>query len=376
MSKIRVIISILMCVAMALFLYFSPQYIITGTDRDRVGEWLTPSKEGFTGTISVWHIVGFKPYIGGVSNWLSARAKTVEKRHFGVFIEVEAMTLAECEERMKNGECADMYSFPSGWCGSSILRPIGAVVADDIDGRFFSTGVSSGEQYAVPYMYSGYMLALNTAVANERSVKLPNGETFTNEWVCDAAKKMSFERGKKRERVYGAAGNRTVAALLGIVGDVGKHEHFRANEAAMTVTDIRGIGDLERAAANGNDISIRYYPIGEYTDLVQYIGVAAGTDEAKLPYALEFIEQLFTEKAQEKLVQIGLFPVVLPEEKYVFEQTCAGLLYEALLDTRIPNTFLLNSARTDIENAVENALVTGETDRLKKILESLRQQKK
>ena len=144
----------------------------------------------------------------------------------------------------------------------------------------------------------------------------------------------------------------------------------------MTVTDIRGIGDLERAAANGNDISIRYYPIGEYTDLVQYIGVAAGTDEAKLPYALEFIEQLFTEKAQEKLVQIGLFPVVLPEEKYVFEQTCAGLLYEALLDTRIPNTFLLNSARTDIENAVENALVTGETDRLKKIVESLRQQKK
>lgn len=43
------------------------------------------------------------------------RAATFEKRHFGVFINVTAMTVEEAQPRMERGERADVYSFPMGW---------------------------------------------------------------------------------------------------------------------------------------------------------------------------------------------------------------------------------------------------------------------
>ena len=42
-------------------------------------------------------------------------AATLEKKHKGVYFEVESMTFSDYEARRERGEKADMYSFPLGW---------------------------------------------------------------------------------------------------------------------------------------------------------------------------------------------------------------------------------------------------------------------
>lgn len=77
MSTKRRIISLIMATAMVLYVIFIPQYLQDQLERDPYREWISPNDEPYSGIINVWHIVGFKPYLGSVGSWLKNRAHVI-----------------------------------------------------------------------------------------------------------------------------------------------------------------------------------------------------------------------------------------------------------------------------------------------------------
>ena len=116
----------MICAAMTLaiiaFMVLSPGYIVAHR-RNLTQQYRQQSTESYQGIISLWHIVGFKSYQGSMGAWLEKAAATLEKKHKGVYFEVESMTFSDYEARRERGEKADMYSLPLGWEYIEELQP-------------------------------------------------------------------------------------------------------------------------------------------------------------------------------------------------------------------------------------------------------------
>ena len=115
----------IICAAMTLaiiaFMVLSPGYIAAHR-RNLTQQYRQQSTESYQGIISLWHIVGFKSYQGSMGAWLEKAAATLEKKHKGVYFEVESMTFSDYEARRERGEKADMYSFPLGYADYNSRR--------------------------------------------------------------------------------------------------------------------------------------------------------------------------------------------------------------------------------------------------------------
>ena len=111
MNRKQIIVSLIVTSIMALFMVYSPKYLMSSRSlltlqRDE------ENTEQYQGIIEVWHIVGFKPYRGSLGSWVSNTAKQLEKRHSGVYLEVDSITMEEYEARIARGEQPDVFSFP------------------------------------------------------------------------------------------------------------------------------------------------------------------------------------------------------------------------------------------------------------------------
>ena len=97
----------IICAAMTLaiiaFMVLSPGYIVAHR-RNLTQQYRQQSTESYQGIISLWHIVGFKSYQGSMGAWLEKAAATLEKKHKGVYFEVESMTFSDYEARRERGE--------------------------------------------------------------------------------------------------------------------------------------------------------------------------------------------------------------------------------------------------------------------------------
>ena len=94
LSRRTIVVAWCSCVlaAVLLFMIYLPKCAGKMLERDQYREWLEPEEEEFSGVINVWHVVGFKPYMGSVGAWLKKIADRAERRHFGVYFEVESIS--------------------------------------------------------------------------------------------------------------------------------------------------------------------------------------------------------------------------------------------------------------------------------------------
>ena len=113
MNGFQKTIAAVLLAAVLLFMIYLPKCAGKMLERDQYREWLEPEEEEFSGVINVWHVVGFKPYMGSVGAWLKKIADRAERRHFGVYFEVESISEAEAEAKLQNGEFPDVISFES-----------------------------------------------------------------------------------------------------------------------------------------------------------------------------------------------------------------------------------------------------------------------
>ena len=115
MNGFQKTIAAVLLAAVLLFMIYLPKCAGKMLERDQYREWLEPEEEEFSGVINVWHVVRFKPYMGSVGAWLKKIADRAERRHFGVYFEVESISETEAEAKLQNGEFPDVISFPAGF---------------------------------------------------------------------------------------------------------------------------------------------------------------------------------------------------------------------------------------------------------------------
>lgn len=336
----------------AAYLLLMPGYLATQR-QELTLQSRQESGESFSGIITLWHIVGFKPYQGSLGTWLSDRAAALEKKHFGVFINVTAMTPEEFEERLLRGERADAYSFPMGWGYVERFQPLPDIKAEllpALDG----TGTQEGEIFAVPYTISGYLLLANSRLEQEKNISL--SEETWREDLQTAVDTLTYTYGKRNRQRYGMAGSELQAAMMGLECKVPGYDLFKSGDAALAIGDIRDAGDLDRLQAAGKGFTYRAWPAGSYTDLVQYLAVARDTDKAKLPYIASYFELILREDHQASLIDLGLLPVVRLTEEKVVQIDIVAAVQAALAQPEIPNAFLYQRYHDELLALARRAL--------------------
>ena len=280
MSAFRKIISALLMVSMLMLIVLLPKYASGLLGARSVLDWLAPKKESFSGVITCWHIVRFKPYSGSMGSWLEKYAKRMEKRHFGVYFEVESITEAEAERRRAAGLFPDVISFPKGAVNSDELLEMQSEISD---------------------MQMQQIGARALAASCELLLIYPDKTDETGEELIESAKNHSFEE-------------------------------FRSGKAPCCISDVRGAGDMQRLADAGKADAFDVQPFSNETELVQFVGVSCGIEAEKLPYALEYIELITGDAAQTELASIGLMPMNAQAQS-VYEQSFLTEAYRMIAES-------------------------------------------
>lgn len=277
MSTLRKTVSAVLMAAMLLLIVLLPRYASGLLGARSTLDWLMPKKESFSGVITCWHIVRFKPYSGSMGAWLEKHAKRMEKRHFGVYFEVESITEAEASRRSALGLFPDIISFPKGFLSGEELLEM---------------RIEASEEQTK----AARSLAL--AASCELLLFYPEKTDVEGAALIENAKKYSFEE-------------------------------FKSGKAPCCIADARGAGDMQRLLAAGKADYFDILPFKNETELVQFAGISASTAAEKLPYALELIELITGEAAQGELSSIGLMPMNDRAEP-VYEQSFLADAYRMI----------------------------------------------
>lgn len=356
-QKKRWIIQLLATILIAGYLLYMPAYLDDALGVRTYEGKFSKNKEQYTGIITVWHIVGFKPYSGSLSTALSAIAKKVEARHHGVFFNILAMDEAEYAQRIARGERPDVFSFPAGLCYPEQLTELEGVEAECLPEHMKACGEWEGISYALPYAMSAHTCILNTALFQERGAVLPEGERDEAWLLATADAFATAQAASKRKPVAVLAGNAVYAAARGFVGEVAEYDAFRSGKAAMAIADLQAVATLHALQTAGKGFAFEAYVLPGETSLLQMVGMASGIGDEKVPYATELMGRLFTESAQESFVRLGLLAVIGPDAQ---EKAENALLFEAMEKLRapvIPNAFLLQRYRDVLQETARRALL-------------------
>lgn len=316
------IVRTLICTGMVLFLLFTPAALVAGAQESFVDARFVRKTEPYRGSILLYHIVRHRPYSGSMTQWLRSRAEAYEKKHKGLFIEIEGMNEKTFSERLEHGRRPDGYSFFSG----SVYRDRLAEIEDmDLplkDGLFVT-------DRCVPYCYSGYT----------KLVKTPDGT---------------------EEKAFYA--NDVLAALNNAGPDDATED-----KADVLYLDLRRAGDLVRYK-DGFSLSA-FQPIGNFTDAVCWMAIDRETDSEKAIAILGFLTFLLEPESQNTLNALGMFGVrrdirnVPPEAglKQVFKayetvKTVDPFLWNTAYDSLAEDARKARSGDPDAKNRFTNRL--------------------
>lgn len=341
MNRKQIVVSLIMTIIMAAFMILSPKYFMSSRtlltlQRDE------QNTEQYQGIIEVWHIVGFKPYRGSLGSWVSNTAKQLEKRHSGVYLEVDSITMEEYQARIARGEQPDVFSYP---LGSVYAEQLSELHADfpALRGNLAAVGQYDGRLYGVAYGASGYLIVHNQRLMQERgadaesiSIILKNGEA-------------DF------------AGDPVQACIWGLTGEARPAEDFIQEKAVSSFVDARAAGDLFQKVQNGKGFPFETVSCGNYSDLVQLIGVNVNIETAKLPYIYEFIDLCLSADNQQKLMDIGIMPAVLEIKCEKAEDEAIAQLFNELEDIAAPNSFLYKTYREQLQISAVEAMLGSES---------------
>lgn len=291
-QKEYIVKRILACAIIAaavLFIFIVPGYYDDQLDKDEYRIWLDNDTDKNVGIIKVWHVVGIRPFSGSLGSLLYSEAKAYAKRSGNVYFEVKSYTEEEAAEQLRRGNCPDIISFPKGFLKGEDLIAING----EVEGLF---GICrySNECRAVPYCASGSLILFTT----DRS------DAKTDELIEGAGSAPEFKAGKKRS----------------------------------CITDIKGAGDLYRAQLNGKCPYFDAAPFPKGRFEAQYIGLYNSIEPKKVSEARGFISLLLEEKAQKKISELGLLPVIKDSDT-AYEFGWLTELYHSFDPGNIDNCF-------------------------------------
>ncbi|MBR5292787.1 MAG: hypothetical protein IKU32_07755 [Clostridia bacterium] len=336
MNKKQIISSFVMTILILTFMVISPQYIMSSR-RLLTLQRNEQNIEGYHGIIEVWHIVGFKPYQGSLGSWVDRTAQQLEKKHSGVYLEVDSISIEEYEERIARGEQPDVFSFPLGYLYAEQLSELTAELPE-LRGNLAGTGQCGGELYGIPYAASGYLLVHNQRLMQERGTDTESISVILKSGKADAA------------------GDIVQAYIWGITGEVKAIEDFMEERAVSAFMDARAAGDLFHKVQSGKGFPFETVSCSNYSDLIQLIGANKNIDKAKLPYVYEFINLCLSSENQQKLMSIGLMPAIAEIDRQKADNEAVEQLFIELDNIAAPNSFLYKTYKEQLQISAAEAM--------------------
>ena len=327
------IFSLFVCILCCIFLVCAPGLIVSGVGKNIYTLRAEQEGDPYKGILQMWHIVSFKtPGQSGVS-FLQEQITNFEKQNAYVFIELSSLTPQEAQARMQEGEFPDIVSFPLGFFSDSSRFT-------QLPETDLFLPAYHADSYAYPYMADSYTLLCNELLFSEREVSLPLDGAFSQDHFLYALKELSFE--KKEEHIYSLGFSNTsgTASSLCLLypayseepsdelleytppGDaLGSYDllYEDASSSFLSQACAMYLCPRSEASALAADpksaaLSLTELPVSNFTDLVQYLSIAATGDEKKEAMCLKFVNYLLSEKVQTALTATEMLPTVQIDE--------------------------------------------------------------
>jgi hypothetical protein len=319
MKRLRPITLIFAFLVMAIFI-FGPGILQSEQAQNRFYEWLEGEKPQWTGILDLWHIVEWKT--GGSSGvaYLKERATAFERNMPGVFIEVHGMTAQEAQQRLESGETPDLISYPTGF--SPPMEMTALSMPEGVREDLAESASADGAAAAIPYMYGGYMLLANRMLFLQQGMDLPLDGVWDAALLSETITALADVSQDNEQTIYGLAIEKETwtlpqnAMLLFADGRIvndkavllteGGVDAFLSGNAALLVSGPGGYKTVRESAAE-EGIAYQVYPLSDYTDMVQYVGVCAADSTGKAAVGGQFCDFLLSEASQKKLAELGVF---------------------------------------------------------------------
>lgn len=357
-------------IIMLLFFICVPIYIMPkilnvniNSNFDKVTE-----KGGF---LKLWHIDDFEGGSGNRANFLEKVGKQFESKNKGWFVVVQNLTAEEVFNSIIKGDVPDLISFShySGYMLQDVLKDYqGAIsVRDDL----ITYGKLNGKIKAIPWYLSGYCLIGNSGV-NPAVLETLSPQTMFSYGIDGKKYKPSLTVGLANNNLalLSALKNQAqIGSTNEITDNFDTATTFEAyndfcnkNSASVLLGTARDFYRVQNKVNLGNMPECKFVPLGEFTDLVGYMGVCTN-NKNNLIKANEFIEYLTMEHIQTELSSIGLFSTTYTE---IYKGNDLYSQFEKILHRNLKsiNVFMPQSEKETLFKHSINA-VFGNDDSLK-----------
>lgn len=299
-----------------------------------------------SGIINVWHVVKNKPYTGSVSLVIADAARKIENKNFGVYFNVDGITVDEYEKRIERGEKADIISFPAGLIDANGLCMLDETEFNMLKPEYINAGSSEGKLYAIAYAQSPCVLIENTALTKKYGISIPKGD-------IDESVLTDILNEAQAQGVLSGCAERW--ALLGANGQCEETAAFKEGKAALCLDDERTAREMSMLCEKGKGFDYEVHGVNAIYGNMLFIAINSNEDEWIKQYGTELIKLLLTEKYAAKIAATGLSPNVDYERE---DGEYTGVVDAAAVLKNAPciNTFLYNRYRDAIGEEAERAL--------------------
>lgn len=282
--------------------------------KDAITEEIYRRRESyFYGVIELWQVDCFEGGTGSRANWLKSITGGFEKKHNGVYVNVEKVTPNIAKQLILSGKKPDIISFGNGL---DLKTEDFIKLNGDRTGLLESVQEVSFDE-AVPWCMGAYVVLgdgdrefwgldgkKTTGKKGEKTV-YSVALAMQNGYFAESALKSFAENSFEKE----------YALITGTGAEMFEAYNYslKANRMLGTQRDIyRRFSAEKREKARQGEVTY----IDTYCDLFQYIGILNCSNEKKNNVMQSFIEYLLGEKVQSQIGKIGMFPVrgdVTPE---------------------------------------------------------------
>lgn len=300
----RALLSVILILAVLIL----PQKLYSGLNEDKISSEMYRRREAYYyGVINLWQVDSFEGGTGSRTNWLKSVVGGFEKKHNGVYVNVESVTPEIALSLIASGQKKpDIISFGYGTgISEKDLSPINADLSALHKSLEEVTFIS-----AVPWCMGAYVMIGD----GESEVWGTDGKIITNK----KGEKKIYSVGLAEKAGYGSETAlksycaNDFSGELALIRGNGQEMFEMYNYSQKTNRYIGTQRDLYRKlSAEKKDKSrggaVTY--IDTYSDLFQFIGVLNQESEKKNDVMQDFVSYLLSDEVQSKLGSVGMFPV-------------------------------------------------------------------
>lgn len=262
---------IILSILTILFLLLTPGFLKGSINKNLYEDWIKGDKNDYNAIINVWHVVGFKPYMGSLGGSISTVVKVIENRHDGIYFEVNSMDIEEYKLRISRGEYPDVLSYPLGLCYPDMFLASNTDISL-LKEELKHVGMWEGELLSLPYALSGYILLENLNLKSKYNIESISQITDDFE-LTKHIETIDNVLKNKKPNINTISGNVIISALNNIEHDITEYDTFKSGKAILAISDMRAASDLYNLQNSGKGFSYNAYPFDNYTDLIQMIGI-------------------------------------------------------------------------------------------------------